>query len=36
MTRPRDLTHAPRLELLAARTVWLLIVFVCLYLGIRS
>jgi hypothetical protein len=36
MTRPRSLTQAPRLELLAARAVWFLVVFVCLYLGIRS
>jgi hypothetical protein len=36
MTRPRDLTHAPRFEMLAARAIWLLIVFLCLYLGIRS
>jgi hypothetical protein len=36
MTRPRDLSHAPRFEMLAARAIWFLIVFLCLYLGIKS
>lgn len=36
MSRPRDLTHAPRYEMLAARAIWILIVLGCLYLGIRT
>jgi hypothetical protein len=35
MTRPRNVTHAPRLEMLTARAIWLLLVVACLYLGLR-
>ena len=35
MTRPRIVSKAPRVEMLAARAIWLLIVVVCLYLGLQ-
>jgi hypothetical protein len=35
MTRPRDHALAPRLELLAHRAIWFVIIFVCVYLGVK-
>ena len=36
MTRPRDLAHMPRLQLLTARAIWILIAFACVYVAVRS
>jgi hypothetical protein len=36
MARPGDLPKMPRIELLVNRLLWIAIVGVCLYLGLRS
>lgn len=36
MTRHRDLTHTPRLQLLMTRALWFLIAFACVYVAVRS